>query len=103
MHLSRTALAALALLAADLIGAAHGQSLAISDRLAQAKAQGRAPLEFAVATIKPADPKTQSGWMMPHPGGQVYEVGGGSLKMIIRVTYRITDKQIEGGPGVCLK
>jgi uncharacterized protein (TIGR03435 family) len=89
--MTRSSTLAVVLLVAEL----HGQ--VVTDYRAQAKTQGRAPLSFEIATIKPAPPGKQGGAMMPHPGGQVYEVYASTLKLMIRVTYRITDQQIVGG------
>jgi uncharacterized protein (TIGR03435 family) len=51
-----------------------------------------------VASVKPADPAARGGGIRPLPGGQTYIANGAPLKLMVRLMYKITDSQIQGGP-----
>ena len=59
--------------------------------------QAQTPLQFEVATIKPADPNQQGVRIMFQPGGNL-KVEGGSVKMMITLAYNVRDFQVTGGP-----
>ena len=65
---------------------------------AEKPAETKAPLAFEVASVKTSDPATRGGGIRPLPGGQTYVATGVPLKLMIRLMYRITDSQIQGGP-----
>jgi len=62
--------------------------------------QGKVPLAFEVASIKPNTPDGSGNIMvgiMPQPGGRL-TVTNANLRMLIRFAYNIDDTQISGGP-----
>jgi uncharacterized protein (TIGR03435 family) len=65
---------------------------------AQQAAEGKPPMTFEVASIKPTPPEEQRGIVHQPPGGQSYEAIGASLSTIMTVAYSVTPRQISGGP-----
>lgn len=65
---------------------------------AQQQANGKEPLIFDVASVKPTPPDERRGIVHQPPGGQSYEALGAPLRMIMTVAYTVTDRQISGGP-----
>lgn len=59
--------------------------------------QAQTPLQFEVATVKPADPNQPGVRIMFQPGGGL-KVDGGSVKMMITLAYNLRDFQVTGGP-----
>ena len=54
--------------------------------------------KFDVAAIHPAKPGSDRGFIRPLPGGTGYVVENLNLKTMIAVIYRISARQISGGP-----
>ena len=65
---------------------------------AQQQANGKEPLVFDIASVKPTPPDERRGIVHQLPGGQSYEAVGAPLRMIMTVAYTVTDRQISGGP-----
>jgi uncharacterized protein (TIGR03435 family) len=65
---------------------------------AAAQTEATEPFTFDVASIKPTPPDQRGGIVHQLPGGQVYEIVGAPLRMIMTVAYTVTDRQISGGP-----
>jgi len=53
---------------------------------------------FEVASIKPSKPGTTGGGIRPLPGGQTYIASNVSVRLMIKLMYKITDTQIVGAP-----
>jgi len=61
---------------------------------------GTAPrLEFEVASIKPSNPNADGGIIKPLPGGQSYAATNVPVKLMIKLMFHLSDRQISGGPG----
>ena len=56
------------------------------------------PLTFEVASIKPANPDTQGGFIQFMPGGGL-KMSGIPLRGMITFAYDVRDFQVSGGPG----
>jgi uncharacterized protein (TIGR03435 family) len=65
---------------------------------AQPQTDGKEPLVFEVASVKPTPADERRGIVHQMPGGQSYEAIGAPLRMIMTVAYTVTDRQISGGP-----
>src|SRR5580698_8611809 len=85
--LAIAAVAAMALATAPFI---LGQS--------QTDTKDRAPLSFAVISVKPFQPGSPGLGIQPMSSGQGYRVGGVPVRLMIKLMYKITDSQIVGGP-----
>jgi bla regulator protein blaR1 len=59
---------------------------------------GFAQLTFEVASIKPANPDTQGGFIQFMPGGGL-KMSGIPLRGMITLAYDVRDFQVSGGPG----
>jgi len=82
-----------------LLVAAGAAAVAIRVSAQQpADGNGKEPMTFDVASIKPTPPDTRGGIVHQPPGGQSYEAIGASLRVIMTVAYSVTDRQISGGP-----
>jgi uncharacterized protein (TIGR03435 family) len=66
--------------------------------VAAAQTESTEPFTFDVAAIKPTPPDQRGGIVHQLPGGQVYEIVGAPLRLIMTVAYTVTDRQISGGP-----
>src|SRR5689334_9907965 len=59
---------------------------------------GFAQLSFEVASIKPANPDTQGGFIRFMPGGGL-NMTNVPLRVMITFAYDVRDFQVSGGPG----
>ena len=66
---------------------------------AELHSHGQQPrLTFDVAAIHPAQPGSDRGFIKPLPGGNGYAVQNLSVKTMMSVIYRVSARQITGGP-----
>ncbi len=84
-------------LAAILMTGAGVAGFAILMR-AQQPTEGKGPLVFDVASVKPTPADERQGIVHQPPGGQSYEAIGAPLLTIMTVAYTVTPRQISGGP-----
>jgi uncharacterized protein (TIGR03435 family) len=56
------------------------------------------PISFEIASLKPAVPGGQGGMIRPMRGNQTYVATNMPLRVLIRIAYGVTDRQISGGP-----
>ncbi len=57
-----------------------------------------ARLEFEVASVKLARPDERGGGIKAMPGGQRYVATNVPVRLIFRLMYKLTEKQVSGGP-----
>lgn len=55
-------------------------------------------LTFEVASIKPANPARRGGGIKPKPAGQGYDAQGATVRLMIRLMYRMPMQHVMGGP-----
>ncbi len=65
---------------------------------AQGQMKTETPLTFEVASVKPSKPGATGGGIRPLPGGQTYIATNAPVKLMIKLMYHVTDRQISGGP-----
>src|SRR5437016_12640136 len=65
---------------------------------AQPVATPEKPLSFEVASLKPAAPGAQGGIIRPMRGNQSYVATNMPLRVLIRIAYGVSDRQLSGGP-----
>ena len=56
------------------------------------------PMFFEVASLKPAAPGQQGGIIRPMRGNQSYVANNMPLRVLIRIAYGVSDRQLSGGP-----
>ena len=56
------------------------------------------PMFFEVAPLKPAAPGQQGGIIRPMRGNQSYVANNMPLRVLIRIAYGVSDRQLSGGP-----
>jgi hypothetical protein len=66
--------------------------------LAQPVAGPERRLSFEVASLKPAADSSQGGIIRPMRGNQSYVATNMPLRLLIRIAYGVTDRQLSGGP-----
>jgi uncharacterized protein (TIGR03435 family) len=72
--------------------------LAAAVGLCQVKTDTAPRLEFDVASIKPSKPGADGGGIKPLPGGQTYIARNVPVKLMIKLMFHLTDREISGGP-----
>lgn len=88
------------MLARLLITLLYGSSaIWVQDAPPQSQPAAKHP-EFEVATIKPSAPLKSGDFagIRPLPGGQTYIAKNVPVRLIIRLMYHLTDRQVSGGP-----
>lgn len=67
--------------------------------LAQGSPETAPRLSFEVASIRPAQPgRGGMHGIRPLPGGQRYVASGVPVALMVKLMYRLTDRQVVGGP-----
>jgi uncharacterized protein (TIGR03435 family) len=66
--------------------------------LARGQTAAPARIEFEVASVKLANPDARGGGIKAMPGGQRYVATNVPVRLIFRLMYRLTEKQVAGGP-----
>src|SRR5436190_17293134 len=80
-----------------ILTAAAGAAALITALFAQE--QKKEPLAFEVASIKPTRATDQRAIIRPMPGNQAYTGSNVTLRLMMTIAYRVTDRQISGAPG----
>jgi uncharacterized protein (TIGR03435 family) len=55
-------------------------------------------LAFEVASVKPTHGDSPGGGIRAMPGGQTYLATGATLRLMIMLMYKVSDRQLAGGP-----